>query len=663
MTECGATEGRLMGARLPGARRPGPGGTADATTHGTIVQTLAAIGIGLAVLVGAADVATATMPELGTRPGAEVDPRLGGLTVLTQFAEFGQPEYPPDFTRFGYVNPDAPQGGAITLGAFGTFERLDTIVLGGRWAAGIGLTTNTLMTGSGDELSSYYPLIAEYVAIPDDLSHAVFKIHPEATFADGHPITAEDFVYSFENLKTNARPLLKEFYADVTGAEALDTDLLRFDFATTDNWRTLSLAAGFSPEPKHFWEESGRDIGESYLEPTVASGAYEITDVDPGRSITYTKVEDYWAEDRPVNVGANNIGRIRYVYYRDLDVMFQAFLGGEFDFWQENSSQRWATGYDVQTVQNGTILRDTVPDGTPQGFRGFVFNTRLPKFYDRRVREAIGTLFDYEWTRTNVQYGFYERATSYFPNSDYGISEAPLPEGEELAYLEPHRDQLPDHVFQQPFQVPSTDGSGNIRRQLRTALGLFREAGWVIEGERLINAETGQQMTLEILLSSNGLLRVVQPFITNMKRAGIEATVRIVDTAQYERRTDDFDFDMIYLGANFFPPPGPELRTYFLSAAADEPGSANWPGIRNPVVDALLQDIIDADTLDGKKAATRALDRVLLWEHYIIPSYFNDEFWIAHRNRFGRPARNPEYSTGFPTTWWIDPELDAALAD
>ncbi len=590
----------------------------------------------------------------------------GHLTVMTSFAEFGKPQYEPGFTHFDYVNPDAPKGGSITLSAFGTFERLDTIRLGGRWAAGIGLTGDSLMAGSLDELASYYPVIAESVAVPDDLSYAIFNLNPDARFHDGHPIRAEDFVFSFNHLKEQGRPLLKQFYGDVVSATEIDPLTVRFDFATTDNWKTVGLAAGLSPSPVHFWEESGRDINESYLEPIVGSGEYRIVDVDAGRSITYERVEDYWAADLPTKVGQSNFDRITYIYFRDETAMFEAFLSGDYDFRSENSSRRWATGYEgTNPIEAGQIIRDTVPDNMPRGFVGFVFNLRKEQFQDIRVREAIGYLFDFEWTRENVMYGSYERARSYFNNSDYGITDFPVPEGAELAFLEPHRSDLPEQVFTTPFTVPETDGSGRIRSQLRTAIGLLREAGWEVRDSVLTNTATGQPMVIEILMRSETLLRVVQPFVNNLKRAGIDAQVRIVDTAQYERRTDDFDYDMIYIAANFFPPPGAELRTYFYSGQADVAGSANWPGIVNPVVDALLDEVASASEsrdLETLKAANRALDRVLLWNHYIIPSYFSDEFRIAHWDRFGSPAQPPRYGIGFPTTWWHDPERDAALS-
>ena len=616
----------------------------------------------LATRYAAWTIAFAFAAELAFAPPATAD---GHLTVHTSFAEFGVPKYADDFTQFDYVNPDAPKGGTIRLSAFGTYERLDTIRLGPSWAAGIGLTGDSLMSGSADELASYYPVIAESVAVPDDLSYAIFTINPEARYHDGHPITAEDFVFAFDHMKENGRPLLKQFFQEIVSATAVSEREIRYDFATTDSWKTVGLAAGMSPEPIHFWEESGREINESYLEPTLGHGEYRIVDVDPGRSITYERVEDYWASDLPSKVGQSNFDRISYVYFRDDDVMFEAFMGGDYDFRSENSSRRWATLYQgTDQVDSGRVVVTTMPDNMPRGFVGFVFNLRKEIFQDIRVREALGYLFDFEWTRKNVMYGSYERARSYFNNSDYGISDFALPEGRELEFLEPFRSQLPASVFSEPFTVSETDGSGRIRSQLRTALRLLGEAGWEVRDSVLTNTESGEPMEIEFLLRSDALLRVVQPYVSNLERAGIKAEVRIVDSAQYERRTDDFEYDIIYIGANFFPPPGAELRTYFDSAMANEQGSANWPGIENAVVDALLLEVIKAGEtgdLEILKAANRALDRVLLWNHYIVPSYFNREFRVAYWDRFGRPEQLPRYGIGFPGTWWYDPERAAQL--
>lgn len=603
-------------------------------------------------------------PAAMTPALAQDTPPEPGLTRLTQFAEFGEPKYPEGFAHFDYVNPDAPKGGEVRLAAFGTFERLDSITVGGNWPLGLGLVLDSLMTGSEDELSSYYPLIAQSVDVPDDLSYAIFNINPAARYHDGEPIRAGDFVFALEHIKRDARPLLKQFWTDITSAEALDDLRIRFNFATTNNWKTLGLAAGMSPLPVHYWTAEGRDITRPSIQPALYSGAYDITTVDPGRSITYTRFPDYWAKDLPVAVGQNNFDRVTYIYFRDDDVMFEAFTGGTYDFRGENRAQRWSTAYNFPAVLDGRVLREEMADNMPRGFIGFIFNTRRAPLDNVDVRHALSYLFDFEWTQRNVFYGQYARAQSYFPNSDYGISDFPLPEGAELAALEPYRDQLPPELFTTPFRMPATDGSGQIRQQLREAWRLFGQAGWQVQDGRLVN-DAGQQMRLRIVDDSASLEPVIGPFIANMQRAGIDAAFEVIDSAQMERRLQDFNFDMVYLAANFFPPPGPEMQTYFLSAMADQKDSANWAGIRNPVVDALLAEILrqnQARDLEGLKATNRALDRVLLWNYYILPSYYNDATWLAYWDKFGRPEQRPFYSTGFYSTWWYDPSGSAATA-
>ena len=575
------------------------------------------------------------------------------ITKTWAIAEFGEPLYDDSMEHWPYANPDAPEGGKIVLGAFGTFDSLNPYILKGQWPSGIGLITDSLMTGSADELSTGYGLIAESVEYPEDKSWIIFNLRPEARYHDGTPITAGDFKFAFNTIREHGRPFLKSFYEDVEGVEVLDDHRLKFTFKTRNNMKPLLKVASLSPEPRHYWQD--KDITKTYLEPPLSSGAYKIIDVDPGRSITNQRVEDYWAKDLPVNRGFNNIDTIRYDYYRDMEVMFEAFKAGEIDFRAENSSKRWATGYQLPEVDNEQLVVTTLPDNTPSGIQAYFFNLRREPFQDPRVREAIGLLFDFEAIQRTILYGQYKRIKSYFPNSDFGASGPPTPE--EIAILEPYRDQLPPEVFEQAFEPPVTDGSGRNRKQLREALRLFKEAGWELQNGKLM--KDGRQMSFEFLTVSPDSERLVAPFIQNLKRAGIDATIRMVDTAQYEVRVDDFDFDVITARLNFFPPPGPELRSYYGSAAADVRGSANMMGIKNPVVDELIEKIINAEDLETLKATTRALDRVLLWNHYLIPQFYNDVYRLAYWNRFGYPERLPKYGTGFPGTWWIDPELDA----
>lgn len=571
-------------------------------------------------------------------------------------AEFGTPLYKQDIEHWPYANPDAPKGGEIVVGAFGSFDSLNTYILKGEWAAGIGRARDSLMAGSGDELASAYGVIAESVEYPDDKSWIIFNLRSNAYYEDGVKISAGDFEFAFDTIRKHGRPFLRSFYADVEGVEVLDELRLKFTMKTRNNMKPLMNVAGISPLPRHHWKT--RDISKTTLEPEPASGAYRITDIDPGRSITYQLVDNYWGRDLAINRGMNNIRQIRFEYYRDDGVMFEAFKSGAIDFRQENSSKRWATGYDqAPAVKKGEIVRRRVLNETPQGIQAFFFNLRRAPFDDVRVREAIGLLFDFEAIQRTVLYGEYKRTASYFPNSDFGAAGAPA--SEELQLLEPFRAELPAALFESPFAPPKTDGSGRIRRQLRKALGLFKAAGWATEGGKLV--KDGKQMAFEFLLVSPTMERLVSPFVQNLKRAGVDASIRIVDTSQYQVRVDDFDFDVISVRLNFFPPPGPELRSYYGSAAADVRGSANMAGIKNPVADALIEKIVGAKDLESLKVASRALDRVLLWHHYVIPQFYIDNDRIAHWDRFGWPQRKPRYSVGFPDTWWIDAQRAAKL--
>ncbi|MDH3712724.1 MAG: extracellular solute-binding protein [Gammaproteobacteria bacterium] len=571
-------------------------------------------------------------------------------------AEFGTPLYKRDIAHWPYANPAAPKGGEIVLGAFGSFDSLNTYILKGEWPRSIGLTGDSLMSGSGDELASAYGVIAESVEYPQDKSWIIFNLRPDAHYEDGVQITAGDFAFGFETIRKHGRPFLRSFYADVEGVEALDDRRLKFTMKTRNNMKPLMNVAGLSPLPRHHWET--RDITKTTLEPEPSSGAYRITSVDAGRSITYELVDNYWGKDLAINRGLNNIQRIRFEYYRDDGVMFEAFKSGAIDFRQENSSKRWATGYENSpAVKKQQIVRRRVPNETPQGIQAFFFNLRRAPFDDKRVREAIALLFDFEAVQRTVLYGEYQRTASYFPNSDFGASGTPA--GAELQLLEPFREQLPAALFAETFTPPKTDGSGRIRRQLRKALELFKAAGWSSQGGKLTKG--GKQMAFEFLLVSPTMERLVAPFVQNLKRTGIAATIRIVDSSQYEVRVDDFDFDVISVRLNFFPPPGPELRSYYGSAAAEVRGSANMAGIKNPVIDALIEKIINAEDLESLKHASRALDRVLLWNHYVIPQFFIDNDRIVHWDKFGYPDRKPRYSVGFPSTWWIDEERAAKL--
>lgn len=574
-------------------------------------------------------------------------------------AEFGEPLYDESLTHWPYVNPDAPKGGSVVLGAFGTFDSLNSYILKGNYPRNLGLQSDTLMVGSADELGAVYGLLAASVEYPADKRWIIFNLRPEARFNTGDPITAADIEFSFKTIREHGRPFLKSFYDEVESVEVLGDHQIRFNFNTSDTMKPLIKVAGLSPLSVQYWKD--KDISKTYLTPAPASGSYYIADVDAGRSITYNRVEDYWGKDLAINKGLSNFDSIRYDYYRDLEVMLEAFKAGEIDFRAENSSKRWATAYNIEQVDKAQIKLDTPPDNTPQAIQGYFFNQRRPPFDDFNVRKGISLLYDFETIKRTILYNQYERINSYFPNSEYGATGAPT--AEELAILEPFKDQLAPEVLNKAFVAPVSDGSGRNRRELRQALALFKASGWELKDGKL--TKNGKQMSLEFLLVQPDGQRTAAPFIQNMQKAGINATLRIVDSAQYQVRLDDFDFDLISVRLNFFPPPGPELRSYYGSAAADVRGSANLSGIRNPVADALIEQIIAAESLEKLKVITRALDRVLLWNHYVIPQFYNDTHRIAYWNRFGQPDTLPKYvsysATGFPGGWWLDEELDSKL--
>ena len=420
--------------------------------------------------------------------------------------------------------------------------------------------------------------------------------------------------------------------------------------------KPITIAAGMSPLPVHYWE--GKDPTESSLEPPLTSGPYRIKEVDPGRSITYERVADYWAKDLPIKRGMHNFDEIRYEYYKDLTVQFEAFKAGKIDLRGEGSAKRWMTEYDIEAVADGRVIRDEIPRKKPRGMGGYFFNLRLDKFKDIRVREAIMTLYDFEAIQRTLLFGQYKRIASNFPNSEYGVSGPPSEV--EVDILRPYSDQLPEGTLDKAFILPKTDGSGRDRRLVRKALSLFKQAGWELKDNKLVSVATGEQLQLELLTGYPESQRLAQPYIENLKKVGIDATVRLVDSSQWRVRLHDWDFDMFVAGYNFFPPPGSELKGFYGSESADVRGG-NSRGIKNPVVDALIEEIIAAKDAETLVNTTRALDRVLLWNHYAVPTYFNDEAWIAYWDRFAKPERPPTYQVGFTTTWWIDAEKDAKL--
>ena len=589
------------------------------------------------------------------------------VTVSHAIAEFGEPKYGADYTHFDYAEPNAPKGGTLTIGTAGSFDSLNSLPLVGESVRNIGLVYDTLMVEPQDELSVYYGLIAESVEYAEDRSWIAFNLRPEARFHDGTPITAEDVAWTLEMIQQHGRPFLKSFYENVISATVEGPHRIRFDVSTRDIMQPLVRLAAMTIWPKHWWTANGRDITRSTVEPPLGSGPYRMVSVEPGRDLAYERVEDYWAADLPVRRGFFNFDRIVYDYYRDRTVQFEAFTGGGYDFRRDFTSRNWATGYEFDAVAEGRVRKEEFPTVNFSGMQGFFTNTRRPPFDDIRVREALQHLYPFEWVNQNIMYGLYKRTESWFPNSPY--SATGLPEGQELEILEGFRGRIPDEVFTEPFHLPTNSEPNINRSNLRAALRLLREAGWEVVDERLVNQTTGEPMSFEVLLRSASLEPHTQPLIRNLERVGIEASIRIVDSAQYQKRYQDRDFDMISFAFTFFPPPGSEMRSRFGSAAADVDGSANLIGIRDPVVDELIEMVVNAPDLETKQAAARALDRVMMRGHYVIPHWNNDRAWVAYWDRFGFPENHPPYdfsmpnSIAFQPTWWIDPEKDALLAE
>lgn len=575
---------------------------------------------------------------------------------------FGDVKYGPDFKHFEYANPNAQKGGTVRMAALGTYDNLNQFVLKGVSAWGLGMIYDTLTEHARDEAFSEYGLLAQTIETPADRSWVIFDLRPEAQWHDGKPVTPEDVVFTFETLKEKGHPFYKNYLSDVQVIEKVGARQVKFTFAGEDN-RELPLIVGqMAILPKHYWE--GKDFEATTLDPPLGSGPYQITDVDAGRSITYERVKDYWGKDLPVNKGRYNPDVIRYDYYKDAGVAIEALKGGEFDFRVENISKEWATAYDEHPAfKAGNLVKELVDHENGTGMQGFGFNTRRAKFADPKVREALSYAFDFEWTNNNLFYGQYERTKSYYSNTE--LASSGLPTGLELEILEPYRGRVPEAVFTKPFDPPATDGSGNIRQNLRTAKRLLTEAGWVVKDGKLTSEKTGEVMTIEFLLRSPSFERVVGPYVQNLERLGVVSEIRTVDRAQYQKRLQEFDFDATVVVWGQSLSPGNEQRDMWTSVSADTPGSRNYAGIKDPVVDELVNKLINAPNRETLVTTTHALDRVLLWGHYVVPHWHIRSHRLVYWNKFGKPDVSPRYMpspfTTFPPSWWVDASKAAAL--
>jgi len=569
-------------------------------------------------------------------------------------AMHGQPKYAASFDHFDYVNPNAPKGGEVHLAAMGSFDNFNPFIVKGQ-SADIGQLFETLMASSADEPFSEYGLIAESIETPPERNWVVFNLRPQARFHDGSPITADDVLFSFDILRTKGTPNYRAYYQNVVKAEKLSDRKVRFSFAPGDN-RELPLILGQLPVlSKKYWQ--GRKFEETTLEPPLGSGPYKIESFDAGKRLTLVRVKDYWGKDLPVNKGLYNFDKIRVDYYRDSTVALEAFKAGEYDFRPENESKKWATSYTFPAVTAGTVKVKTFENQRPTGMQGFVYNLRRPLFQDDKVRQALAYAFDFEWSNKNLFYGQYERTSSFFSNSDLASSD--LPSTEELKILNPLKGKIPDAVFTDDYKPPSTDGSETgIRQNLRIAAGLLKEAGWEVKDGKLI--KNGKPFTFEILIDEPVWERVALPYVQNLQRLGITASVRTVDSSQYFNRMIAFDYDMIVHVWGESESPGNEQREFWGSIAADQSGSSNASGIKSEAIDSLIETLVSAPDRESLVTRTHALDRVLLQSHIVIPHWHIGYDRVAYWDKFGMPTVIPRRGMVFDA-WWIDPAKAAAL--
>lgn len=569
----------------------------------------------------------------------------------------GEPALPADFTHFPWVNPDAPKGGEITLTALGSFDSFNPFIIRGTAAVRSTMIYDTLLKESADEASTEYPYLAQWIDLPADRLGVSFEINPAARWHDGRPVTAADVVWTFNALRQHGRPFFRSYYGDVTEVVAEAERRVTFRFHSTDN-RELALILGQMPVlPAHWW--ASRDFTRPILEAPLGSGPYRIERFDAGRSVVYRRVEDWWARDIPTAKGTENFAAYRFEYFRDNTVALEAFKAGQIDFRTENVARDWATAYDFPARRRGLVKLDEIRHQLPTGMQAFAVNLRRPLFQDVRVRRALIEMFDYEWMNANLFFGAYTRTASYFSNSE--LASSGLPTGRELEILEGFRGRVPAEVFTQEYRLPATDGSGNNRDGIRRALALLQQAGWQVRDRRLVNAQ-GQRFEFEILLNSPTFERVALPYVQWLERLGMSVRVRTVDPAQYQTRIDAFDYDMTVDSMGQSLSPGNEQRDYFTCAKVRENGSRNIAGICDPAIDELVELVVNAPDRAELVARTRALDRVLLWSHFVIPHWHIQSFRIAFWDRFGRPERNPRYALGLES-WWIDPAKDRALAE
>ena len=576
---------------------------------------------------------------------------------------FGDLKYPADFKHFNYVNPDAPKYGTIRQAALGNFDTLNNFIRKGRKAAGLADTSVTiydrLMYDADDEPASQYGWLAETVELADDYSWVVFDLRRQARWHDGEPVTADDVVFTFKQRKKYGDPSTRLRFRDIVRVEKTGSHQVKFHIKDATSPKPAQVIARMHIIPEHYWRH--RSFEETTLEIPLGSGPYRVVDVDPGHTVTLELVEDYWGRDIPVNKGRYNVQKVVYDYYKDEHVIHEAKKVGVVDGNQEGVAKRWATEYDFPGYRQGLFIKNLIKTERPWGLNfGVAFNLRKAKFQDIRVREALAAVYDFEWANRVLYHSFYSRVTSFFENSD--LAHQGLPSREELELLEPFRDQIPERVFTDVYKPSVTKGYGYARENLLRAARLLKEAGWVISDNVLVNKESGEPFTIEFITVSIYLERGMIPIVNALKRLGIDCQVRTIEVSQYINRLGTYDFDGTIVSYAQTLIPGIELRNYWGSAAASRQYSRNTAGIEDPVVDQLIEKVIGARSRAQLVTATHALDRVLLWNYYLIPGFWPPGYRYGYWDKFGRPKTQARLRTGFFDTWWIDSTKAAKLA-
>ncbi len=599
-------------------------------------------------------------------------------------ALYGEQKYKPGFRHFDYVNPNAPKGGVLKLSSLSSFDSLNPYILKGLTAPGVtNFVFQSLMVASYDEPQSYYPLIATDIRLAADGAYADFTLNRKARWHDGAPITADDVVWTLDTLKADGHPIYRVLYKPIEKAEKLGTHRVRFHFADKLHRELPLIAASMPVLPKHYYEKV--PFNKTTLEPPLGSGPYKIGRVDAGRAIRFTRVEDYWARDLPTQKGLYNFDVIRIDVYRDDVVALEGIKSGQFDYYEEYIARNWATAYNIPAVRDGRLIKTGIEHKIPRGMQGFIFNTRRAKFADRRVREAIDLTLDFEWMNRTLFYNAYTRNRSFFEKTPF--ESVGKPDAKELALLEPFRCEnissesegdakaspasdlpeqsmkncLPSALYTEEYQVPTTPGDGFARDNLIKAQQLLNDAGWVMRDGERVHAETGEKLTIEFLMTQRTFERVISIMRYNLKKLGIASEFRYVDASQYQKRLDKFNFDVVSvwwnLGLHY---PGSEQYTLWHSSQADIHGSQNLGGVKHPAVDTLVEKIMRAQTRDELEPAAEALDRVLLWEHYVIPHWSIHKWRVLYWNKFGRPAITPDYNI-CTECWWTAPQKNVPL--